>query len=194
MFTKNINYERRERDHYPTPPEATRVILPHLPARVHSIWECAAGDGAMADVFRRHSYEVTATDLCPLRPDVDPLDFFEVAALRAQAIVTNPPYNIGARFVRHALKLAKPRGAVVAMLLPVAFDAAKSRYDLFGHNPHHIRKIIMTERIKWIPGELKASPAQNHCWHVWDFTRYDPCEIHYSNLIRSDDGVALQSR
>lgn len=82
-------------------------------------------------------------------------------------IATNPPFSLAEDFVRHALALGANR---IAMLLPYAFDAAKTRRDLFAvpFAPFKARYNI-TRRIRWENLEQKkAGPSQNHAWFVWD--------------------------
>jgi tRNA G10 N-methylase Trm11 len=61
------------------------------------------------------------------------------------AIVTNPPYGrLATPFIRHALSLDVP---IVAMLLRVDFDSAKTRRDLFADCPYFAGKITLLDRI-----------------------------------------------
>lgn len=79
-------------------------------------------------------------------------------------IVTNPPYSLAEAFVRRALALADK----TAMLLPIAFDAAKGRRDLFESAPFKA-KYTLVKRIRWENIEQKkAGPSQNHAWFVWE--------------------------
>jgi hypothetical protein len=85
-------------------------------------------------------------------------------------IATNPPFNFAEKFVRHALKLTHDSGGKVAMLLPIAWDAAKTRRDLFERPPFKA-KYTLTKRIRWENLEQKkAGPSSNHAWYVWDWT------------------------
>jgi len=57
----------------------------------------------------------------------------------------------------------------VAMLLPMQWDAAKTRRDLFEKPPFKA-KYTLTKRIRWEnPEQKKAGPSQNHAWFVWDW-------------------------
>ena len=70
--------------------------------------------------------------------------------------------------MRHALKLTEPELGKVAMLLPVNFDTAKGRKDIFADHPAFARKLILTRRIRWANIEQKsAGPSMNHAWYVW---------------------------
>jgi hypothetical protein len=84
-------------------------------------------------------------------------------------IVTNPPFSLSEEFVRHALKLTEPRGKKVAMLLPMQWDAAKTRRYLFERPPFKA-KYTLTKRIRWENLEQKKNgPSSNHAWFVWDW-------------------------
>ena len=83
-------------------------------------------------------------------------------------IATNPPYSKAEAFCRHALEVSHPSGKV-AMLLPLAFDAAKTRRDLF-ENPPFKAKYTLTKRIRWENLEQKKNgPSTNHAWFIWDW-------------------------
>lgn len=99
-------------------------------------------------------------------------DFFdnEKPLSMAANIVTNPPFKDAHKFIRHALKLVEPARGKVAMLLPVAYDAGKTRRDLFLHGPIKA-KYTLTKRIRWANLEQKeAGPSANHAWFVWDWS------------------------
>lgn len=163
MLPKNKGYERIENDLYETPKWATEVILPFIPGRVQTIWEPACGSGQMVEAFRKNGYLVRATD----KSTGD--DFLaQPPSEHADAIITNPPYNIAGEFIRHALNVVKP-GGFVATLMRFEFDAAMSRADLFAHNPYFALKVVMTNRIRWIEGS-KGRPSIHHAWFIWDKT------------------------
>ena len=61
------------------------------------------------------------------------------------------------------------------MLLPMNFDAAKGRRDLFAENPAFKAKYVLTKRIRWENLEQKAAgPSSNHAWYVWDRSHSGP--------------------
>src|SRR6516165_6856121 len=63
MSQRNSGFRRKKLDDYPTPPWVTEALLPHLPARVRTIWEPAAGSGQMARVLKQAGYAVRASDI-----------------------------------------------------------------------------------------------------------------------------------
>ena len=53
---------RQKDDFYPTPPEATQLLLDNE-SFDGLVWECACGNGAMAKTLEENGYTVVATDL-----------------------------------------------------------------------------------------------------------------------------------
>jgi hypothetical protein len=96
-------------------------------------------------------------------------------------IITNPPLGAARRgelaraFIEHALRLPAQR---ISMLLPIDFDSAISRQHLFRFCPAFAGKIVLLNRIRWIPGST-GSPSTNHCWALWDQTNVDAPTIRY---------------
>lgn len=54
--------EREKHDFYATEPKALELLLEKEKFN-KNIWECAAGAGHLAEVLKKHNYNVLATDL-----------------------------------------------------------------------------------------------------------------------------------
>jgi hypothetical protein len=175
MSQRNSGFRRKKLDDYPTPPWVTEALLPHLPARVRTIWEPAAGSGQMARVLKQAGYAVRASDISQ---GIDFLDE-EFAGFDCDAIVTNPPHDKAKvrPFIERALHFTKPSGAV-AMLFRTDCDHAKWRRHLFGRCPQFAKKLVLTERIVWFAGP-KADPSENHAWFIWDWKHHGPPVLAY---------------
>lgn len=101
-----------------------------------TIWEPAAGRGAMVRVLRSHGIYCIATDLVAY-PDADlgiqsQRDFLMeyTAPKNVAAIITNPPFKNADAFVRHGLSLGL---RVIVLLRAMAIEGA-GRADLIdGH-------------------------------------------------------------
>ena len=110
-------------------------------------------------------------DAAPVNPT---FNFLSEVAEPKSAIVTNPPFSLAERFVRRSLELTELKRGKVAMLLPLAWDAAKTRRDLFERAPFKT-KYTITKRIRWENLEQKkAGPSMNHAWFVWDWNHSGP--------------------
>lgn len=170
------NYERNDRDYYPTPEWCTEALL-KVQEFNYRITEPAVGDGAIANVFRRRNYHVKGFDIYDY-PDTPyhTLDFFNARPEDIIGdIVTNPPFACAVEFIRHALSLASDCKCRAAFLLRNEWDSAKSRNDLF-QNGNFYAKWVLLKRPRWVPYKKgDASPRHNYSWFVWDYTQ--------SNLI-----------
>ena len=173
MVQRVSGYDRIASDNYATPPWVTRIILPYIPEDAE-VWEPAAGSGKMVRVLRAAGLTVKSTTLSE---KTGRGDFLQARAPRcpyADAIITKPPYSLAQQFVEHALTLAP----FVAMLLPSEWDTAKGREHLFGMCGRFDRKIVITKRIRWIPGST-GSPSANHAFYIWHLASSGPAQIEY---------------
>jgi hypothetical protein len=152
--------DRNSTDFYPTPGNVTTALLDCLnldPA--HSIWEPAAGEGHMVKVLAARGHKVVATDLYSYTYE----NFLDVAELRADWIITNPPFKLAEEFIRHAIGL-RPQG--VAMLLKSQYWHAASRLKLFQeHRPSFV--FPLTWRPDFLFGKKGAAPTMEVLWTVW---------------------------
>lgn len=103
---------REKDDFYPTPPEPTRAFLHAEIDRLRdfaTIWEPAAGDGAMVRLIQEHGHRTVHSDLIDRGCAAEIRSFYEYREPLASAIITNPPFqecgwgNGKARWLRHAL-------------------------------------------------------------------------------------------
>ena len=169
-------YERRFQEKYYTEPWVTEALVEAVTIiRFYkTIWEPAAGRGDMGKVLANHA-KVYMDDLTPDGPGIERCDFLQTTGCKADAIITNPPYNEAQAFVEHALSL-QPR--CVAMLLRSEFKHANGRRHLFGNCDHYYGEVVLTTRPRWDWWETekpKASPRHNFSWFVW-MPFYEPHE------------------
>lgn len=183
MGQRKSGFERKEGDEYMTP-EWVAETLCHAVPMYGTVWEPACGEGGIANVIAGLGYcTVFASDLNPRHSLAHgPLDFLgDVTRVTdwfhgTLTIVTNPPYGkqgkMAEAFVRRALDMTKLSRGRVCMLLPVAWDARKTRQDLFENFPAHVTTIRLTKRIRWtnLP-QSKNGPSEHHAWFVWDWSR-----------------------
>lgn len=176
MSQRKSGYERIAGDVYETPSWVTRALLPHIPLRVESIWEPAAGSGKMVRVLKNDGFEVTASDITRGQ-DFLKVDGYPGEAL-IDAIITNPPYTHAEEFINRALFFTVSHSGIVAMLLRTDYDHAKTRQYLFGDANCFAKKIVLTKRIRWIEGST-GSPSFNHAWYIWDWKNQGAPELRY---------------
>ena len=188
MSQRNSEYERRERDLYETPTWVTRALVPHISSRVRIIWEPACGvNGKMVEALNDKGFDVFSSDIEPNGPQMPSTDFLRQMEMPnslpwCDAIITNPPYELGTEFCEHAVRLMERAGGFVAMLMRTDFDHAKSRTHLFRDCPAFAKKVVLMKRIAWFVeanGKPKASPSFNHAWYIWDWRHEGPPVIAY---------------
>jgi methylase of polypeptide subunit release factors len=170
---RDSGYERKERDLYETPEWVTAALLDEGFRKPALVWEPACGSGKMLRMLELIDAEVIGTDIHETG-----MDFLTFLETKADAIITNPPYELAAEFIEHALNLTKQSEGQVMMLLRTDFDHAKTRANLFAECPAFAKKIVLTKRIRWFE-DSKGSPSFNHAWFIWDWKHGGPPTLAY---------------
>jgi hypothetical protein len=181
MGKHETGYARVERDHYPTPSwVVTEALAEHVDLAGMRVWECACGDGRMAEALKAAGASVNASDI-ENRGYIGSdalLDFVagqHPSTARFSAIVTNPPFGprgkLAEQFIAVGLQQLTDFG-FMALLLPVDFDSAKTRARFFAGCPHFAGKIILTKRIVWFANSdpQRENPKENSAWFLWNRT------------------------
>ena len=161
---------RHSLDWFRTPVWATQALL-EREAFPGAVWECAAGDGAMADPIAAAGYRVVASDVAPLRADVVPRDFLTEQALPdgCESVITNPPFRAAGDFVRHALALGVRKLAIIQR---VAFlEGSERQRTIFASHPP-ARIWVFSRRVTMWKGDLSdqrdKGGAMAFCWLVFE--------------------------
>jgi hypothetical protein len=155
---------RRELDFYPTPSNVTESLVHFLklPSDI-TVWECACGDGSMSEVLKKYFKNVVSTDLRHTGYGIGGIDFLKrTMTVGAQAIITNPPFNVSEQFILKALNEAP----IVAMLLKSQYWHAAKRTKLFEDNPPAYI-LALTWRPDFMGGERGGAPTMECLWTVW---------------------------
>lgn len=176
MAQRNSGYERKPRDLYETPEWVSLALKPYIPKNA-IIWEPACASGKMARALGASFATDLVTDY-----GQEGVDFLARNNLpgKTTAIITNPPFNREAeKFIRHGINLlSHTRNGFMAMLLPVAFDSAKTRGDMFGKCAYFASKLVLTSRIVWFENtESSSGPSENHAWFLWRFNHPSNTEL-----------------
>ncbi len=164
----------REKDEfYPTPPEPTRAFLHAEMERLRqigTIWEPAAGDGAMVREMKAVGLNCFASDLVDRGIGAVIRDFydFDVSDRPSRAIVTNPPFaecgwgNGRARWLRHALDTLDVD--YMGLLLNWSWPGAGGLAQFWAAHPP-ARVYLMRWKIDFTG---QGAPPMLHGWFVWD--------------------------
>jgi hypothetical protein len=162
---KRSNFERVERDFYPTPLAAVLPLVPHLPDSF-SYWEPCAGDGALID----HIADTCGVEYCAASdiepkcniPTSDALSDQPSSRTSVDYIITNPPWD---------RKILHPMIEHFSALCPtwLLFDADWMHTKQSVPFMPYLRKVVSVGRVKWIP-DSKMTGKDNCAWHLFDQT------------------------
>ena len=139
--------------------------VPALKSRM--VWEPSAGCGMMLDQLEAAGVKVyAATDIEPRRDDIGQLDLLSATEMPAgtDASITNPPWGrLAAPFVRHVLKLAEQRKAMVAMLLPLPWITGRKIADMTG-SPYFEALVVPRYRARWMTAGRGGGEGDGGRW------------------------------
>jgi len=154
---KRSNFERRERDYYPTPATAVPPLIPHLRRHgVRTFAEPCCGGGAL--VNHLEGFGLRCTYAGDIATGDDALARESYGAV--DAIISNPPY---ARPLMHALIGHFQRIAPTWLLLEMDWAATRQAV------PHLVccSDIVVIGRLRWI-AETTMTGKENFGWFRFD--------------------------
>ena len=157
----NAKGDIEENDFYPTPESATLALLEKQTFE-GDIWECACGDGAISKVLLNKGYKVYSSDLIDRGYGSSNVDFLQ-SNLKADNIVTNPPFNLSLEFALKALQCVRKKAVFFHKL--VFLESKKRQQQLF--------KLNKLEKVFIIPGRLafkgyKTGGLMCFAWFIFD--------------------------
>lgn len=174
IMGKRSNFKRIPRDFYPTPIDAVRPLVAHLPASAHYAEPCY-GDGALV----RSLEELTGNLWCVWESDIeggrgasivmDALDILLPDLSGVDLIITNPPWD---------RKILHPMIEHFSAMRPtwLLFDADWMHTKQASPYMPWLRKVVSVGRVKWIPGS-KMTGKDNCAWYLFDQRSTGPIEF-----------------
>jgi len=160
--------KRNGSDFWPTPQCLTRALIEHvLPDLPRApIWECAAGDGRVAESMRTAGYSVFASDIEPRGEAIERRDFLRDHPPQLGLIaVTNSPFGKHLTlFITRGLQLLD-QGGIEGLVLLVRHDAlmAQERVDAFNRAASVLH---CNWRAVWFEGS-RGNPRWTCSWLTW---------------------------
>ena len=172
--SNHTDKEREENDYYATDGVAIDKLL-KVERPSAKVWECAAGEGHLAERLKQNGFTVYTSDIIQRKYTLDAiLDFLLYGGGISQDcdILTNPPYKFAKEFVLKALDLVSV-GRKVYMFLKLTFLEGKARYaELFSKYPPKT-VYVFSERVLCAKnGEFQkmrdgGGSAVAYAWFVW---------------------------
>ena len=172
---KRSDYERVERDFYPTPWQAVEPLVPHLPKNFAFAEPCA-GDGALVshiETLIEGAWCSWASDIEPQTQNIVTRHFRELVEddfEEAEYIITNPPWD---------RKLLHPMIEYFTAYRPtwLLFDADWMHTKQSAMFMTYCSKVVSVGRVKWIEGS-KSVGKDNCCWYLFDALDDTPTEFY----------------
>ena len=160
--------EREVNDYYATDPKAAEWLL-ELEPELDNIWECACGEGHISKVLQEYGYNVKSSDLID-RGFGEVQDFLTCTATFNGDILTNPPFKLADKFIRHSMTLLEKEGNKAIFLLKVQFLESKQRKSLFEEMPFKYLIVNSERQLCAKNGEFEkyTSTAQCYCWFIFE--------------------------
>jgi len=161
---KRSDFARVERDFYPTPVEAVRPLVPHLPDDLQ-YWEPCAGAGdlifALDDLIGFAC--IAASDIEPREKSIGKADALTTDVRGDKVlthIITNPPWD---------RKILHPMIEHFSAMRPtwLLFDADWIHTKQSAPFMPWLQKVVSVGRVKWIP-DSKMTGKDNCAWHLFD--------------------------
>ncbi len=162
---------RETNDYYATEPAAAEWLC-KLENLSETIWECAAGEGHLSEVFVEKGHTVLSTDLIDRGYGTGGVDFLECKDIFDGDIITNPPYKYAKEFVYKALELV-PDGRKVCMFLKLQFMEGKARKLLFEKYPPKTiyvssSRLLCAKNADFNGMRAGGGSAVAYAWYVWE--------------------------
>ena len=159
---KRSDFQRIERDYYPTPIEAVKPLVPHLPRAKFWYTEPCAGDGRLV----RHLNDLTqgcarAEYVCDLEPKIPEVEQFDALCIQsASMFITNPPWD---RKVLHPLIEHLSSIAPTWLLFDADWIHTKQSRPMVLR----LKKVVSVGLVRWIEG-TNMTGKDNCCWYLFE--------------------------
>ena len=162
--TGHAKEDREENDYYATDPVAAEWLLKIEP-QLDKIWETAAGEGHLAEVFRKAGKLKAVSDLIDRGYHPEEIaqsfgkSFFQMNKVWKGDVVTNPPYASSVEWAQHSLDVIE-EGHYSALFMKLTFLEGKGRKKFFEENPP-IRVWVSSSRIPCAKNGEFYKPKKN---------------------------------
>lgn len=145
-----------------TPPDSVQPLLKYL-EQDKTYYEATSGkSGLIVEGFTKFGYNIEPSN---------GKDFFECAPSDVyDGVITNPPYSLKDKFIRHCYDLGKP----FALFLPVASFQGSARGKMFME--YGMSALVYNNRVDFTGG---GSPPFGNAWFMWGFDSMPPNTIHW---------------
>ena len=163
----HCNEEREEYDFYATDPSAIDDLLKYETFD-KNIWECAVGQGHLAERLKKYGYKVKCSDLIDRGyPETKIIDFLKEKHNFNGDIITNPPYKYCTEFILNALDSIPYEHKVVMFLKLQTLEGQKRYEEIYSKYPPKTVYVFSKRKNCAKNGEFTGSSAVCYAWFIW---------------------------
>ena len=166
----SVSRARVENDYYATPTESTKALLSEENF-VGSILEPCCGEGHISKVLKEYGYDVISNDLVDRGYGEYNQDYLTSTNLKADNVITNPPFKYAKEFVEKSLQDTTGK---VAMFCKIQLLEGVSRKELFENTPLKTVYVFSKRQNPLRNGSpvdengKKWSSTMCFAWFVWE--------------------------
>jgi len=162
--------EREENDFYATDPKALEMFLKDSGIELRNVWECACGEGHLAEVLKNKGLLGRASDLIDRGYGETESNFYYYSDIWDGDILTNPPYRDAMKFCQHALDCVDEGGKVI-MLMRIQFLEGQRRKPFLLKNPPKYvyvssSRLLLAKNADFV--KYNTPSANCYAWYVWE--------------------------
>jgi predicted RNA methylase len=183
MSKHESGHSRVERDFYPTPTWVIDALAEHVNLAGRCVWECACGDGRMAQALKAAGASVYSSDVVDRGYCDELLDFTSEQQPRTDFddIVTNPPYGSRGKLAEAFIVSGLRR------ISRIAGTAAAERFRLRQNSTTVLRRLRalcrqarahQTHRVVQALRRKEGSAEGKHCLVPLAFTNRPTADTH----------------
>lgn len=166
LACNNRSNDTAEYDYYATDPKAVEKLL-DVHEFKHYVWEPCCGEGHISNVLKARGYDVWSSDIIDRGQNDETIDFLSINDKYADDIITNPPYNLGVKFIEHALEISE-KNVQIALLMKITFMCSKGREAFFKKNPPKYI-YVFSDRIECAKnGRFEGKKGVDYAWFIWE--------------------------
>ena len=162
--------KREENDFYATDPKALELFLDQTEIKLTNVWECACGEGHLAEVLKKRNLLRKASDLINRGYGETGINFLNYSNKWNGDILTNPPFGEALRFCQHALYCIED-GSKVIMLMRIQFLEGQKRKSFLQSNPPKFvyvssSRLLLAKNADFV--RYNTPSANCYAWYVWE--------------------------
>lgn len=161
---KRSQFERRERDFYPTPAKAVVPLLPHLVQGTVFIEPCAGAGDLMNHLTEAGHWCLDAFDIEPQAAGITERDAMKVIPPRGVKCITNPAWPMPGQGGEPTVSLALHLSDHAPTWLLLSADFAHNLY--FDKLADRCVRIVSVGRVSWM--ENGVAGKDNCAWYLFD--------------------------